>query len=383
MTLSKSFNLAAVLFTGALALTPAAEAQDAEREQELEQERAMEVLRREEERTMRVMEQLRREEERLARMEDRELVQIEREQARLEMREAEARLAEAARRIADLSQLNLPAEAFVQAQSFVVDGRPRLGVTVDGSSDEGPVDGVSLSAVTPGSAAGEAGLRAGDVMTSIDGQALSAASSQEAGERLVEFMETVEEGQTLRIEYLRDGKAGSVEVTPRPLEPRVFAFRGQPGGDFDIIGDTADIELLIDPDSRESVHFEFGTGLGTGAFGSLEMIELNEGLGRYFGTDSGLLIVSAPEDNDLQVQDGDVIKSVDGREPQSVSHAMRILGSYESGEELELDIMRDKRKRTLKIVMPEREKNYFFFPQPPASPAPAPTPTPAPTPGQR
>jgi S1-C subfamily serine protease len=107
------------------------------------------------------------------------------------------------------------------------------------------------------------------------------------------------------------------------------------------------------------------------------MVELNEGLGRYFGTDSGLLVISAPGNNDLEIEDGDVIKSIDDREPQSVGHAMRILGSYQAGEELELEIMRDKRRRTLKIRMPEDDRRSFFpAPVPPAAaPAPAPVPS--------
>ena len=54
----------------------------------------------------------------------------------------------------------------------------------------------------------------------------------------------------------------------------------------------------------------------------------------------------------------DVIQSIDGREPNSVSHAMRILGSYQSGEQLELQIMRDKRRQTVKIEMPDNRSSW-------------------------
>jgi PDZ domain-containing secreted protein len=72
-----------------------------------------------------------------------------------------------------------------------------------------------------------------------------------------------------------------------------------------------------------------------------------------------LLVVRAPEDETLKLEDGDVIQSIDGREPNSVSHAMRILGSYQSGEELELQIMRDKRKQKLKIEMPDNRSSWM------------------------
>ena len=89
------------------------------------------------------------------------------------------------------------------------------------------------------------------------------------------------------------------------------------------------------------------------------MVRLTERLGKYFGTDKGLLVVRAPDDKTLKLEDGDVIQSIDGREPKSVSHAMRILGSYQSGEALELQIMRDKRRQTLKIEMPDNRSSLF------------------------
>ena len=38
-------------------------------------------------------------------------------------------------------------------------------------------------------------------------------------------------------------------------------------------------------------------------------------------------------------------------------HAMRILGSYESGEELTIEIMRDKRKVDVKLEIPDRTQS--------------------------
>ena len=92
---------------------------------------------------------------------------------------------------------------------------------------------------------------------------------------------------------------------------------------------------------------------GGHGFGEMEMVELNESLGRYFGTDSGLLIVKAPKDNAFLLQDGDVIKSIDGRTPKDLFHAVRILSSYESGEIVNIKIMRDKRQQTLTVEVPD------------------------------
>ena len=96
---------------------------------------------------------------------------------------------------------------------------------------------------------------------------------------------------------------------------------------------------------------------GGSGLGDMEIVQLTERLGSYFGTDEGLLIVRAPKNKDLKLQDGDVIQSIDGRKPTSVNHAMRILGSYQSGETLKIEIMRDKRKQTISIEVPDNRRS--------------------------
>jgi len=92
----------------------------------------------------------------------------------------------------------------------------------------------------------------------------------------------------------------------------------------------------------------------------MELVELNEGLGKYFGTDSGILVVSAPESDALKLEDGDVIQKIDGREPASVRHALRILSSYQAGESLEIEIIREKKRRKLEISMPDDRTSMFW-----------------------
>ena len=96
------------------------------------------------------------------------------------MIEAERQLAEAARRIAELSSRNLPRVATVEQFEFEFGDKPRLGVTIGGGDIQGPVEGVSILGVTPGGAAADAGLRTGDVITSINSESLGADSSGEA-----------------------------------------------------------------------------------------------------------------------------------------------------------------------------------------------------------
>ena len=293
-------------------------------------------------------------------------VEAREEEVARRLREAEARMAEAARQIAELTSERLPQIHRIERRLELVDsGRPRLGVTI-GNDDAGPVEGVRVMGVTPGSAASEAGLRAGDILTSVNGETLSAENADAANEKLLDFMDGVEEGDTIDVQYLRDGKVGQVEVEPQVVEMNMFAFlgegmpRGAPG-------------VHVMPDVAGDVKRHLLFDWSSAGWGDMELVELNEGLGRYFGTDDGLLVVRAPTAGTLKLEDGDVIQKIDGRTPSSVRHAMRILGSYQAGEKLTLDIMRDKKRRSLDVEIPD-DRSSMLLPgmAPEARPAAAP-----------
>jgi S1-C subfamily serine protease len=110
--------------------------------------------------------------------------------------------------------------------------------------------------------------------------------------------------------------------------------------------------MPVAPEVIERFRMEFGSPWAHTGLGELELVDLNEGLGEYFGTDKGLLVVKAPEAGAFELQDGDVIQTIDGREPKDVRHALRILGSYQAGEKLKLGIMRNKKKRTIDVEIP-------------------------------
>jgi len=284
-------------------------------------------------------------------------------EAELEMRmaEAEMRMAEAARQIAEITSERLPQLAGM-ARHFNFTSKPRLGVMIDSDAGTGPVEGVAVGGVTPGSAAAEAGLRSGDVLTAINGESLSADQAEKASRRLLDFMEGVEPGDVLKIEYLRAGKVGSVEVEPKMVDKNVFILKGD-GGPH------AMPNLHGGPEFRREFKMEFDFPWVGSPLGELELVELNAGLGRYFGTDKGLLVISAPKSDAFELQDGDVIQSIDGREPKDVRHAMRILSSYQGGETLKLGIVRDKKKRSLEVSIPDNKRGMLFGEPSEVSPA--------------
>ena len=297
----------------------------------------------------------------------RALAEVEAERAE-QLREAEARLAEYAARVAELSTRNLPEVIRMEERIVNVSGRPVIGITIANEDEDGPVEGIRVIGVTPGSAAADAGLRSGDILTAVNAESLSAPSQAEANKRLMVVMRAVDEGDKLDVEYLRDGNVGKVTVEPRPMDNNVFVWTTP--DDMDM---SKEIHIAKEALPGGSFAFRFG---GSG-WADMELVELNEGLGKYFGTSDGLLVVSAPESDAFKLEDGDVIQSIDGREPQSVGHAIRILSSYQPGEKLELSIMRDKRRRTLEVELPDDRTSMILPSAPPAPLAPAIAPVPA------
>lgn len=296
------------------------------------------------------------------------------------LRAAEARMAEAAREIAEITKERLPRIAEIEKR-FEWSSKPRLGVTIETSDEPGPVEGVKILGVSPGSAAEEAGLRPGDILTSVNDETLSAESGEKSNMRLLDFMKGVEEGDVLEVEYLRDGKVGSVQVEPQVMS-QTFAWAGNAPMHVEVP------PVPMAPEVVERFNMKFGMPwTGTG-LGELELVQLNEGLGSYFGTDKGLLVVKAPKSDAYELRDGDVIQSIDGREPKDVRHAMRILGSYQAGEKLKLGIMRNKKKVTIDVEIPADQHGslapgfdeFDEFVRPALAPAPAAAPPAAPLP---
>ena len=94
--------------------------------------------------------------------------------------------------------------------------RGRLGIGIEELSDQlaeyfGTRDGVLVSSVTEDSPAAKAGLRAGDVITSVNDTAVTSARV------LVEALQKAGDGAGVKLGYVRDKKPATATVT---LEPR-------------------------------------------------------------------------------------------------------------------------------------------------------------------
>jgi S1-C subfamily serine protease len=250
---------------------------------------------------------------------------------------ARQKLEAAARDVAQLSS-QLGQTAMARVQSMRTRAVLGLQLQVDPSSKE---QGATIMGVSPGGPAAEAGLATGDVIVALNGEATTGPN---APRQVVEDMASVKPDTKVTVKVMRDGKLKEFQVTPRARVADFFAG-------FDGPGPAVPLAPLA----------PFGIGIRDGGLGAMfdgmELADLSPGLGQYFGTSQGVLVVRVPHDGEfLKLQDGDVIQSIDGRTPENSSHASRILRSYQAGEKIHLKVMRQKKSLEFVDTLPDRRR---------------------------
>ncbi|MEJ0084798.1 MAG: PDZ domain-containing protein [Pseudomonadota bacterium] len=280
---------------------------------------------------------------------------------RAELDAARVRLDKATREVMELSR-QLSENSRGDMMFFSTDRRAMLGVQIDPDSGR---EGARVRSVSPGGPAAEAGLQGGDVIVSLDGKTV--AGGENAGRALIDQMRTVKPDQKVKVRVIRSGKNKDVIVIARPFargfggDERMFGMQQMP----EMVGPMTGV--AGGPIVRQ-LRFNFPD-----EFGGMELASITPKLGAYFGATEGVLVVQAPENDALKLEDGDVIQTIDGRKPDDGAHALRILRSYSTGEKLNLTVLRQRKPVTLAVTMPDRPEMREFFdamPPPPAPPAP-------------
>jgi S1-C subfamily serine protease len=281
-----------------------------------------------------------------------------------QLQSAREQLDRSAREVAELSrQLYGGAEGDAMR---LVHGRPSgamLGINVGSSAARD--EGVEVVGVSPGGPAEQAGLKAGDMLVTVDGRALKRNDGRGPNAQLVEYMRGIEPGRVVKVGYLRGGQRGSASVTAAPAEPPMIrVLRERLAGPLAEGLPMPGFEGLLGPER----------GLR-----SLELVSLTPKLGQYFGTDRGLLVVRAADAAGLPLEEGDVLQSIDGRVPENPGHAFRMLRSYQPGEKVKLGVLRQRKVLTLEATFPGTDalregRQHLRPPMPPAVPPPPPAP---------
>ncbi|MET0534624.1 MAG: PDZ domain-containing protein [Steroidobacter sp.] len=256
------------------------------------------------------------------------------------LEDARRRLDTAAREVAELS-MSMSEHAVPSIRHFTRIGAPRamLGINLGPRVGEDLPEGVTVASVSPGGAAESAGLKAGDVLLSIGDKQLKRDGDVSSRAVLMQAMSEVKPGDKVQLKYRRDKKVATATVTAQAPMDRIFATR----------------PMAVRGEFTHASPFPAPLAMmrAIGVFGSAELVPLTPKLGQYFGTEKGLLVVRAPADSRLKLEDGDVIVDIDGRTPSNPTHAFRILGSYQAGEELKLGVLRMKKRMTFEVTVPD------------------------------
>ena len=291
--------------------------------------------------------------------------------------------------------------------------RPVIGVIL-GDAD---ASGIEVLGVSPDGPSEKAGIKKGDLIVAVDGRTLTEVDeSGDAREGLRIAMHDFEADEPLVISVEREKKTIDLTVVPEvrepmswqsvtrfptaPREPRspnaplaptapdkVISIERIVVPEIDTVEMTVQIEQMrADIEKRrvlrEAGRVEPGDGeweielhelseLGTFALQGanvwyglpmaqgLKLAEIDPGLGEYFKTDRGVLVLKARADNELQLKSGDVVLQVGDSEVNSPAEFMRALRGFNSGDELVMNIKRNRKDRTLKTIMPEGRTSFF------------------------
>jgi S1-C subfamily serine protease len=296
--------------------------------------------------------------------------------------------------------------------SYRTSNTPVIGVILGDDTDVG----VEILGVSPDGPSERAGMKQGDVIIALGGRVLTAVDDTgNLSTSLRIAMKEIEASEPVIISVERGTEIIDLTVVPEVREPltwhSVTRFPSAPVSptsptspdsphqvmrverlvvpEIDTVELTAQIDRMrADIDTRrvlieshssngdvEDFEYEFEfhemSEIGENAlhetnvwFGmpmasGLKLATVDASLGEYFKTDRGVLVLSAKNDNNLQLQSGDVVLQVGKTEVNSPAEFMRALREFESGQELILDIKRDRKNKTLKSTMPESRTSFI------------------------
>ena len=278
---------------------------------------------------------------------------------------ARADLERAARRVAELSRRLGREDGPVRIERNIV-RKPVLGVLL--APD--PQGGVRIAGVTPDSGAAAAGLKSGDRITGIDGKQILGSSGELRVENARKLLADLDAGTPVKVAYLREGRTAVASVTPK-LDGNVFMLRSGEGPARWMSGAPGVAPRVRSEVFRIGPHGECkGKDCKFPAFAEafrwhgLNLATVDKSLGRYFGTDSGVLVLSTGELAGLQA--GDVIRKIDGKAVDSPREAMDVLHDKPADALVLVEYLRDRKVASTRVKVPKALP--FRVPLPPPAP---------------
>jgi len=256
-------------------------------------------------------------------------------------------------------------------QELLLTRRARLGLTVDMQRQPNDSAGATVAAVTPGGPAFKVGIQSGDIVTRLDGTSVTAGPRPEGaddeqslpGLRLVEIASRLAPDVTVTVEFKRGSQRRTVSLVTgnEPLAMGEFLDDGRrmffsgPDGDRRITVERIPGSGFPFPAERGVAAVPGFSFVELNRFADLELAPLNPDLGSYFGATEGVLVVRTGERSNLGLKGGDVLLAIDGRKVTTPMNALRIFRSYEPGEAIRLEVLRNRQRQTVTATVGERE----------------------------
>jgi S1-C subfamily serine protease len=308
----------------------------------------------------------------------------------------QTRMTDLARQMAALS-MKMGDEANASALHYLADSRRGMfGMAVTNSGD-----GLRVDAVTPGGPAERAGLRSGDTITRIDGKAVGA-----HGESALWHAEA---GKPIALTVDRGGRVHELHVTPERLQAsdwQAIARQAQLAADQATAqvrspefqkqiqqsveeamknaeaaragADAARTQAEAAREGAAAARVAAGKArerawiaLRSAPWFGLNLAPLNAGLGSYFGTDRGALVLSRDDKQFPELQPGDVITAVGGQPVARPEDATRALRDATKDKTVAVALRRHGKPVTLTVAVPT---GWDILPSPPPPPPVPPAP---------
>lgn len=224
-------------------------------------------------------------------------------------------------------------------------------------------NGILVSNVIADGPAEKAGLEDGDVIIKFQGESLDDYKD------LTTALKRTAPGQEVSLVVLRDGKRKSLNVELGEKEENVMVFMTDDGdvhfpNDWHHGSDEANI--WYDDDSNVKVMIkglnDFHEQRG---FMGVELDDLNEQMGEFFGVDDGegALITKVVEDSaaeDAGLRAGDVIIMMDDEDIESSADVHSALAGTKPEETLTVEVIRKGSSKSMELTLGELAEDQVF-----------------------
>ena len=243
--------------------------------------------------------------------------------------------------------------------------------------------GVRITGVTPESGAAKAGLKAGDRLLRVASTAVDGDTAEARVAHARQLLTGLKVDTAVRVTYQRDGKAHDVDVTPTQVSPRIAFSATGPRSVFIRSGEGGmpqldgipvpldEITNVISPEVQRELRQlgKLGDCKGDDCrlpalaeafrWSNLNLATVDATLGRYFGTDAGVLVLSVGDEL-AGLQAGDVIRKVDGKPVTTPRDVTQVLRGKSEDAKVTVEYLRDRQVRTSTVSVPKAAA--FRFP---------------------